>query len=98
MLLRQAMAVVLDALLTQQLPPANNCLWTDRMQLLLVRMVCPLSLQLFCAAAVPGAAGAALQLVFAVVSPGAVVPNLVAGAIAEAGAQQAGDLMQASDE
>lgn len=35
-----------------------------------------------------------LQLVFAVVSPGAVVPNLVAGAIAEAGAQQAGDLMQ----
>jgi hypothetical protein len=34
--------------------------------------------------------------VFAVVSPGAVVPNLVAGAIAEAGAQQAGDLMQAS--
>jgi hypothetical protein len=37
-----------------------------------------------------------LQLVFAVVSPGAVVPNLVAGAIAEAGAQQAGDLMQAS--
>jgi hypothetical protein len=36
--------------------------------------------------------------VFAVVSPGAVVPNLVAGAIAEAGAQQAGDLMQASGE
>lgn len=35
-----------------------------------------------------------LQLVFAVVSPGSVVPNLVAGAIAEAGAQQAGDLMQ----
>lgn len=35
-----------------------------------------------------------LQLVFAVVSPGAVIPNLVAGAIAEAGAQQAGDLMQ----
>lgn len=35
-----------------------------------------------------------LQLVFAVVSPGAVLPNLVAGAIAEAGAQQAGDLMQ----
>ncbi|KAF8059133.1 oligopeptide transporter [Scenedesmus sp. PABB004] len=34
------------------------------------------------------------QLVFAVISPGAVVPNLVAGAIAEAGAQQAGDLMQ----
>jgi hypothetical protein len=32
--------------------------------------------------------------VFAVVSPGAVLPNLVAGAIAEAGAQQAGDLMQ----
>jgi len=35
-----------------------------------------------------------MQLVFAVVSPGAVLPNLVAGAIAEAGAQQAGDLMQ----
>ncbi len=27
-------------------------------------------------------------------SPGRVVPNLVAGAIAEAGAQQAGDMMQ----
>jgi uncharacterized oligopeptide transporter (OPT) family protein len=35
-----------------------------------------------------------LQLVFALVSPGRVVPNLVAGAIAEAGAQQAGDMMQ----
>ena len=36
----------------------------------------------------------ALQGVFALVSPGRVVPNLVAGAIAEAGAQQAGDMMQ----
>jgi hypothetical protein len=35
-----------------------------------------------------------LQLVFALISPGRVVPNLVAGAIAEAGAQQAGDMMQ----
>lgn len=35
-----------------------------------------------------------LQAIFAVVSPGHVVPNLVAGAIAEAGAQQAGDMMQ----
>lgn len=34
------------------------------------------------------------QLVFAVVAPGNVVANLVAGAIAEAGAQQAGDMMQ----
>eukprot|EP00891_Asterochloris_glomerata_P000998 jgi/Astpho2/998/fgenesh1_pg.00016_%23_158_t len=34
------------------------------------------------------------QGVFALVSPGRVVPNLVAGAIAEAGAQQAGDMMQ----
>jgi hypothetical protein len=38
--------------------------------------------------------GKVSQLVFAVVAPGAVLPNLVAGAIAEAGAQQAGDLMQ----
>lgn len=38
------------------------------------------------------------QLVFAVMSPGAVLPNLVAGAIAEAGAQQAGDLMQVGRE
>ncbi|KAK9866588.1 hypothetical protein WJX84_002121 [Apatococcus fuscideae] len=34
------------------------------------------------------------QLIFAVVAPGNVVSNLVAGAIAEAGAQQAGDMMQ----
>jgi uncharacterized oligopeptide transporter (OPT) family protein len=34
------------------------------------------------------------QLVFAGVAPGSVVANLVAGAVAEAGAQQAGDLMQ----
>ncbi|GMH39989.1 hypothetical protein BSKO_07893 [Bryopsis sp. KO-2023] len=34
------------------------------------------------------------QLVFAVVTPGKVVPNIVAGAIAEAGATQAGDMMQ----
>lgn len=34
------------------------------------------------------------QVVFALISPGNVVPNLVAGAIAEAGAQQAGDMMQ----
>lgn len=31
---------------------------------------------------------------FALIAPGRVVPNLVAGAIAEAGAQQAGDMMQ----
>ena len=35
-----------------------------------------------------------MQLIFAVVAPGNVVSNLVAGAIAEAGAQQAGDMMQ----
>jgi len=35
-----------------------------------------------------------LQGVFAIIAPGRVVPNLVAGAIAEAGAQQAGDMMQ----
>lgn len=34
------------------------------------------------------------QGIFALIAPGKVVPNLVAGAIAEAGAQQAGDLMQ----
>ena len=34
------------------------------------------------------------QLLFAVVQPGNVVANLIAGAIAEAGAMQAGDLMQ----
>ena len=35
-----------------------------------------------------------MQVVFAVVAPGQVVANLVAGAVAEAGAQQAGDMMQ----
>lgn len=34
------------------------------------------------------------QLAFALIAPGRVVPNLVAGAVAEAGAQQAGDMMQ----
>jgi len=34
------------------------------------------------------------QIVFAGIAPGNVVANLVAGAISEAGAQQAGDLMQ----
>ena len=34
------------------------------------------------------------QLVFAVVAPGKLVSNIVAGGIAEAGAQQAGDMMQ----
>lgn len=34
------------------------------------------------------------QVVFAVIAPRQVVPNLVAGAIAEAGANQAGDMMQ----
>lgn len=34
------------------------------------------------------------QIIFAVVAPGSLVPNLIAGAIAEAGAAQAGDLMQ----
>lgn len=34
------------------------------------------------------------QLIFAVVQPSNIVANLVAGAVAEAGAQQAGDLMQ----
>jgi len=33
--------------------------------------------------------------VFAGIAPGKVVANLVAGAVAEAGAQQAGDMMQA---
>lgn len=37
-----------------------------------------------------------LQVLFAVIAPGQVIPNLVAGAVAEAGAQQAGDMMQAS--
>ena len=36
----------------------------------------------------------ALQVVFAAIAPGKVVANLVAGAVAEAGAQQAGDMMQ----
>ncbi|BGP33285.1 OPT super [Rhodotorula toruloides] len=40
------------------------------------------------------AIGKISQLVFAIVQPGNVVANLVAGGIAEAGAQQAGDLMQ----
>ncbi|EIE19928.1 OPT superfamily oligopeptide transporter [Coccomyxa subellipsoidea C-169] len=35
------------------------------------------------------------QVVFALIAPKQVVPNLVAGAIAEAGANQAGDMMQA---
>lgn len=35
------------------------------------------------------------RLLFAAVAPGDLVSNLVAGAVAEAGAQQAGDLMQA---
>lgn len=34
------------------------------------------------------------QVIFAFIAPGKVVPNLVAGAIAEAGAAQAGDMMQ----
>jgi len=34
------------------------------------------------------------QLAFAAISPGNILSNLVAGAIAEAGAQQAGDMMQ----
>ncbi|GAA5849113.1 hypothetical protein JCM8547_006451 [Rhodosporidiobolus lusitaniae] len=40
------------------------------------------------------AIGKISQLVFAMIQPGNVVANLVAGGIAEAGAQQAGDLMQ----
>ena len=38
--------------------------------------------------------GKVSQLVFAIVAPGHLVANLVAGALAEAGAMQAGDLMQ----
>lgn len=38
--------------------------------------------------------GGGLQVVFAVIAPGNTVANLAAGAIAEAGAQQAGDMMQ----
>ena len=38
--------------------------------------------------------GKVSQLVFAFVAPGNVVSNILAGGIAEAGAQQAGDLMQ----
>jgi len=34
------------------------------------------------------------QLVFAIVQPGNIVANIIAGGVAEAGAQQAGDLMQ----
>lgn len=44
--------------------------------------------------AVSDSVGVVSQVVFALISPGRVVPNLVAGAIAEAGAQQAGDMMQ----
>lgn len=40
------------------------------------------------------AIGKISQLIFAVIQPGNVVANLVAGGISEAGAQQAGDLMQ----
>ncbi|KAK4698315.1 hypothetical protein P7C70_g7965, partial [Phenoliferia sp. Uapishka_3] len=40
------------------------------------------------------AIGKISQLLFAIVQPGNVVANLVAGGISEAGAQQAGDLMQ----
>ena len=40
------------------------------------------------------AIGKLSQVVFAIISPGRVVANIVAGAIAEAGAQQAGDMMQ----
>jgi len=40
------------------------------------------------------AIGKISQLVFAVVAPGNIVANLIAGGISEAGAQQAGDLMQ----
>ena len=36
------------------------------------------------------------QVVFALIAPNQVVANLAAGAIAEAGAQQAGDMMQVS--
>ena len=42
------------------------------------------------------AIGKLSQVVFAIISPGRVVANIVAGAIAEAGAQQAGDMMQVS--
>ncbi|KAI9485814.1 MAG: OPT oligopeptide transporter protein-domain-containing protein [Benjaminiella poitrasii] len=38
--------------------------------------------------------GKVSQVLFAVLMPGSIVANLVAGGIAEAGAQQAGDLMQ----
>jgi len=38
--------------------------------------------------------GKITQLAFALVAPGNILSNLVAGAIAEAGAQQAGDMMQ----
>ena len=37
-----------------------------------------------------------MQIVFAVIAPKQVIANLAAGAIAEAGAQQAGDMMQVS--
>lgn len=35
-----------------------------------------------------------MQILFATVAPGNVVSNIVAGAVAEAGAIQAGDIMQ----
>uniref|UniRef100_A0A6B2L039 Uncharacterized protein n=1 Tax=Arcella intermedia TaxID=1963864 RepID=A0A6B2L039_9EUKA len=38
--------------------------------------------------------GKVTQLIFGVVAPGNIISNLVAGAISEAGAQQAGDMMQ----
>ena len=34
------------------------------------------------------------QIIFTLLAPGALVTNIVAGAMAEAGAMQAGDLMQ----
>lgn len=40
------------------------------------------------------AIGKISQLIFAVVQPGNIVANLVAGGLSEAGAAQAGDLMQ----
>jgi uncharacterized oligopeptide transporter (OPT) family protein len=38
--------------------------------------------------------GKVSQLLFAAISPGQILPNILAGAMSEAGAQQAGDLMQ----
>ena len=39
-------------------------------------------------------AGKLSQIVFAVLAPGSAVASIVAGAVAEAGAMQVGDLMQ----